>query len=307
MVGAKSFSEYGSGQAGDRLIASKPAHKGSVVVSGQRVLFLSHAALDKDLAMQVKASVEESFPSVTVFATTDPEALPPGDAWVKTIFKNLRKAEIVCVLGTERGLTRKWVWLETGAGWARFDRILTCCVGAMRKSNLPAPFSWFTALNIDTTDECRAFFDLLKARFGQAAKEHDYGWLAAELTRLDVRVAEKHRLQTTVKYAPEIRAQAELSWRRLDPIDVEALRVLFLLGGKATDHQVLTALVDRRVQSDGRTKFFERIWKQTGFVDRLWEYNQREHVYGYEGPWRLNPTFESILEDYVFNNAAPAP
>ncbi|MGH9817108.1 MAG: TIR domain-containing protein [Candidatus Acidiferrales bacterium] len=76
------------------------------------VLFLSHAAADAEIAAVVKREVEQCFPFVTVFVSTDPEELPPGSPWVETILENLEAAKIVAVLATSRALTRKWVWFE---------------------------------------------------------------------------------------------------------------------------------------------------------------------------------------------------
>ncbi|MGH9425683.1 MAG: toll/interleukin-1 receptor domain-containing protein, partial [Terriglobia bacterium] len=265
-----------------------------------RILFLSHAAVDKDLAMQFKNCVEECFPGVKVFATTDPETSPPGDPWVKTIFENLEAAKIVCVLGTERGLSRKWVWLETGAGWAKLGSIITCCVGAVRKNSLPIPFSWYTALDLDSEEGARTLFKLVEAKFGKPEKEADFRCFANELTRLDARIAEKRRLETSAKYATDIREQAETGWKKLDDYEKQALRQLFIFGGQASDRQIMTALSEKGVLPHGRVQVCYRIYNDTGFIQRIWPYHDNERVVGYEGPWQINPQFKDILEEFLF-------
>jgi Mn-dependent DtxR family transcriptional regulator len=265
-----------------------------------RIVFLSHAAMDRDLAMLIKSSVEECFAGVKVFATTDPEASAPGDPWIKTIFENLEAAQCVCVLGTERGLSRKWVWLETGAGWARFGGIITCCVGVVRKSSLPVPFSWYTALDLDSEEGVRTFFDLIEKNFGKRAKTPDFHSLANELTRLDARIEEKHRLETSAKYAADIREQAERGWKKLDDYEKQALRQLFIFGGQASDRQVMAALSEKGVSSGSRAQVFQKIQNDTGFIQRAWPFHDTERVYGYEGPWQINPQFKNILEELLF-------
>lgn len=281
------------------IIKMTPLGKATYDSPRPRILFLSHAAVDKDLAIQIKNSVEDSFPDLRVFITTDPEASPPGDPWIKTIFENLEAARVVCVLGTERGLSRKWVWLETGAGWAKFGGIITCCVGKIRKSSLPIPFSWYTALDLDSEEGARSFFGLLGNEFGNPKKTPDLRSLANELARLDVRIAERHRLETSVKYATDIREQAERGWKKLDDYEKAALRQLFIFGGQASDRQIMTALSERGVPSHSRATVLHRIG-EIGFIQRVWPFHDREHVVGYEGPWQINLQFRDILEEFLF-------
>lgn len=124
------------------------------------VLFLSHAASDKDLAIYLKDVIHKCFPQLEVFVSSDPEDLPPGDPWVQTVLEKLAAARVLLLLATERGIGRRWVWFEMGAGWSRNLRIMPCCVGKVRKGQLPAPFSAYQAVN---ADEERDLQDLLEA------------------------------------------------------------------------------------------------------------------------------------------------
>jgi hypothetical protein len=76
--------------------------------SSQPVLFLSHAAIDSEIAMHAKKVIENAFPNIDVFVSSDPEDLTIGDPWVERILKALDLAKLVIVLATERGLGRKW-------------------------------------------------------------------------------------------------------------------------------------------------------------------------------------------------------
>src|SRR5215467_13643056 len=109
------------------------------------VLFMSHAAVDKELALSLKETIEHAFDSIDVFVSSDPEDLPIGDSWVEKILDSLERARLVLVLATDRGLNRKWVWFEAGAGWNRRRQIFAGCIGKTRKNNLPAPFGQHTA------------------------------------------------------------------------------------------------------------------------------------------------------------------
>jgi hypothetical protein len=130
-----------------------------------KLIFLSHAAVDEGIAAHLKEVIEATLPGTSVFVSSDPEDLRPGDPWVDVILDNLRAAKLVLVLATQRGLSRKWVWYESGAGWSRGVRVVPCCVGKLRKGELPAPFSSFQALNIDEEDGYRRFINTVADEF----------------------------------------------------------------------------------------------------------------------------------------------
>lgn len=131
-----------------------------------KLIFVSHAAADEETAMGLKAAMEEVLSGIRVFVSSDPEDLKPGDSWVEVILKNLNQAELILVLATQRGLSRKWVWYESGAGWSRGVRIIPCCVGRIRKGELPAPFSSFQAVNIDDDDGYRHLINTVASELG---------------------------------------------------------------------------------------------------------------------------------------------
>jgi DNA-binding transcriptional ArsR family regulator len=158
------------------------------------VVFLSHAAVDEEIAKHLKEVLQACFPRVDVFVSSDPEDLPPGDPWVQTILGNLAVSRVVLVLATDRGMSRKWVWFETGAGWSRNLRIIPCCLGRTRKGRLAAPFSSYQALNIDEEGDLRILIDTLSKQFDAAAQLPDFRSVASNLTRLDVRAEERERL-----------------------------------------------------------------------------------------------------------------
>lgn len=123
--------------------------------SGSNLIFLSHAARDQELAIVLKATIESAIRGSDVFVSSDTEDLRPGDDWVDTILVNLQRARLLVILATGRSLGRTWVWYESGAAWSRRIRMVPCCVGEIRKNNLPAPFSSRQALNIDEQQDFR--------------------------------------------------------------------------------------------------------------------------------------------------------
>jgi hypothetical protein len=131
-----------------------------------KLVFVSHAAVDEEIAMCLKSTIEEALPGIRIFVSSDPEDLKPGDPWVEVILSNLSQAELIIVLATQRGLGRKWVWYESGACWSRGVRVVPCCVGTLRKGELPAPFSSFQALNIDEEEGYGRLVNTVANEFG---------------------------------------------------------------------------------------------------------------------------------------------
>lgn len=151
-----------------------------------KLIFLSHAAVDKNLAMLLKVTLEHLLPGIDVFVSSDPEDLKPGDTWVDVILENLRAAQLIVVLATQRGLSRKWVWYESGATWSRGVRLVPCCVGSLRKGELPSPFSSFQALNIDDADDFLRFLRIAVEELGlYEPKPFDVAELVRKLKETD--------------------------------------------------------------------------------------------------------------------------
>jgi TIR domain-containing protein len=137
----------GPGNAGQTSLTSQ---------SESKLIFLSHAARDQGIAIYLKKIIEEAIPSSNVFVSSDTEDLRPGDEWVKTIRENLREAKMLLLLASKRGLSRPWVWYETGAAWSREIRMIPCCLGKVKKNGLSAPFSSYQALNADEAGDFRS-------------------------------------------------------------------------------------------------------------------------------------------------------
>jgi hypothetical protein len=268
-----------------------------------RILFLSHAAMDEEISKYLKQVIEETFPRVDVFVSSDPEDLRPGDPWVETILQKLGVANVVIMLATDRGLSRNWVWFETGAGWASERRILSCCLGKQRKGGLPAPFSLYQALNIDEEKDCQALFGLLEKHFGKPSQEPDHPSIVSNLSRLDVRAElrqeERERLEKTTPYASEMKAEVESGLEKLSEAEKEAIRLLFV-EGEVTDKRAVQVVTQRELLKGSVGSVFQHITSETNFVQRILPYHDSERTYGYTGPWRINPHLKPILESYLF-------
>ena len=157
------------------------------------LIFVSHAAFDEELARALKRHIEASIGGLSVFVSSDPEDLPPGAQWTEKVLEALDKASVVLTLATDRGLGRRWVWFESGRTWHSNVRLIPCCLGKIRKNNLPTPFSLVQSLNIDEAGDLGALFRALEV-YGSPCQPPNIQEIVLELTRLDVRCEERARV-----------------------------------------------------------------------------------------------------------------
>jgi TIR domain-containing protein len=184
--------------------------------SAAAMIFISHAAADQELAGHLKQVIETCFPQINVFVSSDPEDLPPGDPWVQTVLANLKSAKVLLILATERGLNRKWVWFETGAGWSCGQLFIPCCVGKTRKGQLPHPFSAYQAINIDEEDEFGVLLRRLRGTFGEPEIAPELQKITREFIRLEIRAEEREKIR-----AANLAAEADHSATRALIIELE--------------------------------------------------------------------------------------
>lgn len=257
------------------------------------VVFVSHAAIDHELAAHLKSVVGKSFASVDVFVSSDPEDLPPGSLWIDTILDNLRRAEMLLAITTVRGLSRKWVWFEAGTSWKQGPPTIPCCVGATRKSDLPAPFSARQALNIDEERDLRALFGELEKKFGLAQTLPDFSRVVSEVIRLDVRAEERFKVIQNPLLL-QLRKSVEANLEKLNEAQKEAVKIL-LVEGSQEDRYALTRLAAMGLALSW-VNIFEGISTQTGFVQKVPGTGTDSRNLA---RWTVNPTQELILREYL--------
>lgn len=268
----------------------------SVAAAQGAVLFVSHAAIDRELADLLKKAIELSFPSIDVFVSSDPEDLPIGDPWVEQILSALDRARLILVLGTERSLNRKWVWFESGAGWSRRRQIFTGCVGKLRKNNLPPPFGQHTARNLDEESDCRELFDLVGKEFGTTQQSTDFTAFCKSLVRLDVRAEERQRLAVLgAEEQPFYDAQKKSLEKKLgtlDPASRDLLRYL-LVNGESDGRHIYAAALFPDTHVNSLLDFVEKSGLVSLRIERIGSMESNRF-------WKVNPEFAKRLEAILF-------
>lgn len=122
-----------------------------------RYVFLSHAAVDSQLANYMGAVIRNSVGGVEVFIASRPGEIPTGDEWLAAIKDQLRQADTYLVLLTPLSIQRPWIWFETGAAWMSGRRLLPVTVG-MSKHDVPMPLGAHQALSLDSAEDVTQLF-----------------------------------------------------------------------------------------------------------------------------------------------------
>ncbi|MEO6804934.1 MAG: toll/interleukin-1 receptor domain-containing protein [Edaphobacter sp.] len=210
----------------------------------EKLIFISHAAVDSEIAIGLKKSISTAFPNVDIFVSSDPTNLAPGDPWVQKILDALERASLILALVTERGLSRKWVWFESGRAWFSGIKLFPCCLGKVRKSKLEPPFSLIQALNIDAAGDLLILFDQISQILAQPPAETNFNELSQELMRFDIR-AEQSQKTLDDPNATAIRADVEKTMSQFPPVRLETLRQFVIHG------ELNTTTAQRKVRETG--------------------------------------------------------
>jgi hypothetical protein len=138
----------------------------------EKVVFISHANEDTELAVHLKDLIEDSFiGSISAFVSS--ESISPGDDWRQRIRENLRQATDFIILLTPRSYNRPWVNFEAGAAYGRGTRFIPVCAKGLSISHVGPPLGDPQMLIINCADNVRALIRSLARPYGYRPKIDD--------------------------------------------------------------------------------------------------------------------------------------
>lgn len=261
------------------------------------VLFVSHAAVDMELALSLKKAVAQCFPSLTIFDASDPESLKPTEDWVRCVLDNLKATNLVLVIATERSMTRPWVWFEAGASWEKTRRLATYGIGRTTKGSLPLPFSVYMAVTLTEPRDLEMLFHLIEARLG-GRNEHasDFEELAKRFGEIEDGLVRDQKVLDDPLYETRWTSTKD----RIDTLDKdarEALRLL-LLDGNSTDHFALTEL-KRRGFAGSHASILPGLQIITNLVQKVPDQpSPQPGMDGYQTLWEIKTEFRPMVRRY---------
>lgn len=247
--------------------------------AGRDVVFISHAYADMELALILKKALEGAFPSATIFDSSDPSSTQPREEWVRKVLEHLQRSALVVVIATERSMRRYWVWFEAGAAWEPMPNFVTCCIGAMHKGNLPAPFSSYTALSLTDARELELLFEEIAKHFERPLKLPAFDELRTRLGEIEESILRDQRALED-PFSEKRWELVKATLDRSDETDREAFQLL-LLYGNATDYFALGEL-KRRGLAQNYAGVFEGLLNKTNLI---------QNVSGQSMPPRAQPEY----------------
>jgi hypothetical protein len=161
------------------------------------IIFVSHAAVDTDIASLFKADVEDRFLGLCeLFVSSNLDSLQGGKEWMQVIKDKLSKAVIFVGLLSPVALTRPWIYAEFGAGWIRGIPTISVCHSGLHKDQLPVPLSHFQALNLLDEMHLEHLYGQVSSAIGCQKPIRDY---TADIEKYR-KVTETQRLEREVRH-----------------------------------------------------------------------------------------------------------
>ncbi|MBO9099155.1 MULTISPECIES: TIR domain-containing protein [unclassified Rhizobium] len=139
------------------------------------LVFISHAAVDKQIANQFQQDVKADFLGLCdVFVSSNLDSIQAGFEWNQVIKAKLIECSILIGLLSPIALTRGWVYAEFGAGWVRGIPTVPVCHSGLDRGQLPEPISAFQALNLSEPDHLAHLYTLVAKAVGCNVPQIDF-------------------------------------------------------------------------------------------------------------------------------------
>jgi TIR domain len=124
----------------------------------ESMLYIVHAAADRDLAILLRARIKDLLPGLQVFLASKAGEIPTGEDWLAHIHQNLKAATSFLLLLTPRSVDRHWVWYEAGVAWSRGCRRLPVTAGGLDRATVHYPLKAAQILDLEQPDDAAQLF-----------------------------------------------------------------------------------------------------------------------------------------------------
>ena len=119
-------------------------------------IFISHAAIDTQLATLVADLIRRCDPAAQVFVASRPGDIAAGQEWHAAIQAELRAATAYVVILTPSSVSRPWVWFETGAAWMSYKLLVPVLSGGLSREEVPSPADLRQLFTLEDPDQLGA-------------------------------------------------------------------------------------------------------------------------------------------------------
>lgn len=139
------------------------------------IIFISHITEEKDIALELKALLEESFLGMMdIFVSSDDTSISAGTRWLDNISNSLGNCSIELILCSPKSVKRPWINFEAGAGWVRNIPVVPLCHSGMEPTNLPIPLNLLQAVKLSEVSGLKLLLPLLSSSIGSKEPKVDF-------------------------------------------------------------------------------------------------------------------------------------
>lgn len=141
----------------------------------KRLVFISHIAEEKEIALAFKDLIENSFLGmIEVFVSSDEDSIRMGQKWLDEISNALKMCAIEIILCSPKSIHRPWINFEAGAGWVRDISVIPLCHSGIEPSKLPMPLNLLQAAKANEISSLKLIFPVLAQAIGAKTPNADF-------------------------------------------------------------------------------------------------------------------------------------
>jgi hypothetical protein len=104
-------------------------------------IFISHFTSEKEIARVFQEFIQEAFPGIRVFRSSDAESIKSGEGQYNAIMAALKTTQVLIALLSSESSRRPWVAFESGHAIARDVEFFPMLVRGATAERVPSPFS----------------------------------------------------------------------------------------------------------------------------------------------------------------------
>lgn len=133
-------------------------------------VLISHSHKDQKIAKALSEIIYKTESKMSVWFSSDASGdggIGAGEEWLDTIKKRLQSSDIIIALLTPTGLTRSWIYFESGFGAGKEKcGVIPVCVGIDSLNDIPFPLAMYEAYQLSNYNSLNIFMQKLLAKFG---------------------------------------------------------------------------------------------------------------------------------------------
>ena len=144
-------------------------------MSNKKIVFISHITEEKELALELKELIENSFLGLLdVFVSSDENSIQMGQKWLNNITDSLKNCAIEIIVCSPKSIQRPWINFEAGAGWIRDIPVIPICHSGIEPSKLPMPLNLLQAAKANEVSSLQLIFPVLANAIGAKCPKIDF-------------------------------------------------------------------------------------------------------------------------------------